>query len=819
MADRNWNPSEPTVLGLEWSGMRYIEAPLSQDVEYGHTFESNAAQTVDTALFMVVEPVVSFLTVCTPLVTVYERGEETAVGTPTTTVCAVNGGALAGAAALGGGAASITAALASPADEGYVDLPFTGSNEVTLEFATNGVFTGKRILEVKVRYVATAQNVIEGELERIQFILSTGATIGLYGHVQIERAGTTDLPIRTLSLGECNHVQAGSEVWPWTPTELDGFDNSTFDVRFLGSEITLGFNARLHYAALEVVWCEENRVAVGGLAMRQGKEVPTLGPHTVHLRTPGGTDNWSKALDTWYTVTVTSARSPGPFANTTSDNDVASPNMRQTQGPQPSTALMDGFDVWPTHAGRVAPRAATGVLSSADDDSRLCPVVFNTTAPAMTTDSDPYHYPIAAPVYSGGSTVVQEIEERSTGAGVEYEWSTIYVRKIGTITTDLTLTWTPSAGGATATAITSATIDAADEIFDGWKRILHRWTPGPVILSGAADGQLAFTTAGGDIANRYEILGAYAGGAATFLGGGLSGGPSSYGGSDTTYIQGGVAGTHQDLIVMFHAEVPTPANFSGSVVTSAISGRSSADVCQVTEFDYVSLNWDDTTVATEDFAYYEVQRKDTVNTTYETVAKITTKTTSQFFDLEARLGVASTYRVRTVRVDGAYSDWTAEETETPTTQIDSDNCGFLFFSTNEYTGYIYVWSDSYEADPTAAYQFVEADDYVLARHYGRDYTQSFHGTERGGVSFERTLLINAVDAPARHGDHDFDPLRDLAYADLPYVCVRDDLGNRWFATIIVPQATVRRPGSIELATVRVIESTDTPWPADNQFAL
>lgn len=817
MADRNWNPSETTVLGLEWSGMRYIEAVLSQDAEYGHTFESNAAQTVDTAQFMVVEPVVSYLTVCTPLITVYERGDETTVGTVTTTTCAVNGGSLVGSAALGGGAASITAALASPADGGYISLPNGGSNEVVLEFATNGVFTGKRILEVRVKYVAIATNVVENRTEALQFILSTGATIGLYGYVAMERFGATTLPVRTVSLGECNHVQSGSQVWPWTVAELNDFDTGVFDVRFLGNDIVSGFSGQLHYAALEVVWCEENRVAVGGLAMRQGKEVPTLGPHTVNLRTPAGVDNWSKALNTWYTVTLTSSKSPGPFVDAV--GSVASVNMRQTQGPQPSTALVDGFEVWPTHAGRVAPRAESGVLSSADDDSRLCPVVFNTTAPAMTSDSDPYHYVIAAPVYSGGSTVVQEIEERSAGAGVEYEWSTIYVRKIGTITSDLTLTYTPSAGGATATTITSATIDAAEEVFDGWKEILHRWTPGPTILSGGSDATLAFSTTGGDIANRYEILGVYAGGGATFLGGGLSGGPSTYGGSDTSYILGGAAGTHQDLIVRFHAEVPVLANFSGLVGTSAISGRSSADPCQVTEFDYVSLNWDDTTVATEDFAYYEVQRKDTVDTTYATVAKITTKTSSQFLDIEARIGIASTYRVRTVRVDGAYSDWTAEETETPTSQIDSDNCGFLFFSTNEYTGYTAVFSDSYDSDPTAAYQFVEADDYVLTRHYGRDYTQSFHGTERGGVSFERTLLVNAIDAPTRHGDHDFDTLRDLAYADLPYVCVRDDLGNRWFATVIVPQASVRRPGSIELATVRVVESTTTPWPADNQFVL
>lgn len=824
MASRNWNPSEPTVLGVEWSGMRQIPVALSQDAEYGYTFESNATQTVDTASFLLVDPEVSYFTVLTPLVTVYERGDETAVGVPATEVCYVNGGAVAGAASVQGGG-TVGTALASPADDEYILIPDGGANEVTLEFATNGLFTGKRILEVRVRYVAIAQAAVENVTPSLLFLLSTGATIGLRGQVAVDVFDATSLPVRTVSCGECNHVQTGTEAWPWTPTELDGFDNSTFDVRFQSP--ATGVDVELHYAALEVVWCEENRVAVGGLKMRQSKEEPTVGTHTVHLRTPGGTDNWAKAADVWYTATLCSSRSPGPFIDAIAD--IVAVTMMQTQGASPSTVLLDGFEIWDTHAGRVAARVRSGVLAAADDDTRLCPIVFNTTAPALTTDTDPYDHTFAAPVYNGGPSITQEIEERSAGTGVAYPWSSFYVRIIGTISSDLALTWTPSAGAANTTTVTAAEIADAAEIFDGWRLVTHDWDPDePVILGGGLDGTLAFSTTGGDIANRYEILGVASGGGSLLVG--LLGGAASYGGTDTAYANGGVAQSNWDLLARFHAAVPTPAGFTSTVATQTVdtsggiggTARGATSACQVTEFDYVALSWTATVVTDAEFAYYEIQRKDTRDTTYRTIAHIEDPDREGFNDVEARVGVASTYRMRVVRVDdGVASDWTSETTQTPTAGDTDTNlgCGFLMFCSNDHTAYTCVFSDSYDADPTGGFHFVEADEYVMVRHFGRDYTQSFHGTERGGVSFERTLLVNGVQDAVTWGDSDFDRLRTIAYADLPYVCVKDDLGNRWFATVQVPDATIRRPGSIELVTVKVTESTATPFPVTDQFDL
>jgi hypothetical protein len=55
-------------------------------------------------------------------------------------------------------------------------------------------------------------------------------------------------------------------------------------------------------------------------------------------------------------------------------------------------------------------------------------------------------------------------------------------------------------------------------------------------------------------------------------------------------------------------------------------------------------------------------------------------------------------------------------------------------------------------------------------------------------------------------------LRDLAWDTLPYVCVRDELGNRWFANVLVPSGTVQNKRRIYLAQIKVTETTDTAVP-------
>ena len=60
----------------------------------------------------------------------------------------------------------------------------------------------------------------------------------------------------------------------------------------------------------------------------------------------------------------------------------------------------------------------------------------------------------------------------------------------------------------------------------------------------------------------------------------------------------------------------------------------------------------------------------------------------------------------------------------------------------------------------------------------------------------------------------FKRLRDLGWASLPYVCVRDELGNRWYANVRVPDGTVRMNRTVYVAQIQVAEVTSTPFPVD-----
>jgi hypothetical protein len=97
--------------------------------------------------------------------------------------------------------------------------------------------------------------------------------------------------------------------------------------------------------------------------------------------------------------------------------------------------------------------------------------------------------------------------------------------------------------------------------------------------------------------------------------------------------------------------------------------------------------------------------------------------------------------------------------------------------------------------------------------YNRDYFVAFRPDERGGDVFTRTVLVQAA-AISPLTLSGFTQLSDMAWADLPYVCVRDEEGNRWFANVSVPGGRVQLNRSIYMSTLTITQVTDTPTPVD-----
>ena len=221
------------------------------------------------------------------------------------------------------------------------------------------------------------------------------------------------------------------------------------------------------------------------------------------------------------------------------------------------------------------------------------------------------------------------------------------------------------------------------------------------------------------------------------------------------------------------------------------------------------------------FGAYEIQRMDTVDTTWQTIMHSTSGGRVSFNDYEARVGIQSSYRIRTLDTYDFPGPWSSTVNVTlPAIGVSGGSClqngHLLIFTTNEIQdgssnlAYSSVWMDSQVVED---FGFAEAGFVQMQAMYNRDFFTAFRPNERGGERFSRTVLVQAAAiSPPSLGD--FRSLRDMAWDDVSYICVRDEDGNRWFATVLVPSGQVLRDRRLYLAPVDIVEITDTPSEVD-----
>lgn len=218
--------------------------------------------------------------------------------------------------------------------------------------------------------------------------------------------------------------------------------------------------------------------------------------------------------------------------------------------------------------------------------------------------------------------------------------------------------------------------------------------------------------------------------------------------------------------------------------------------------------------------YAEIQRMDTVDTDWQTIAKATYPYQASFKDYEARVGILSSYRIRNVDANEFPGQWSSTVSVLPPAPGVSGGCvsngHILIFTTNEVQdgssnlAYSSVWMDENVSEEFA---FPEAGFVQMQAMYDRDFFVSFRPNERGGEQFSRTVLVQAAAiSPPTLGD--FRSLRDMAWDNVSYICVRDEDGNRWFSTVLVPSGRVLRDRRLYLAPISIVEVTDTPSEVD-----
>lgn len=833
----NYNPHTPYIIGQEWVPIRQADfIPDDGLTERGYTFSLGNSTTIVSGAYYTREPSPGISRSFAEFMAVYPVGTEDQTGPIKSVVIPCNA-----ADVTGTGITTSVASLLNPSDGSVTTFEAgTGfSGRLGLGFdvpSFSQQLLGKRILDVRLLYVAGVGTVV-GKLtalsQPIVYIsrpaITNGAEITYSNGLEGDYSFSPTIGVKSISLGDLNPLwqsnvlaSAQTRVYPWRFQELVNFSPGGGSA---ADRIVLGFlpnllnsstftnfndNVLLLYAALEVVFCEEQRVLYGGSAfdpylpsnVAQGKFVQL---RTTSLAIPTGA---LAAAD--YTVTHThrdiSPAVTGPIQ----------PVMR---------ALRELYQL-PNQRGLDITRSTTLESTFTVTGSTTIPHLTLHHSAGVVTGCHAYGTQIDIPVY-GSITAVQEIEDDPVGAAKTYPQVRFYARRFGDTTQALRLI--DVATGLSSASITVAEFDALTEIVDGWKEVNLRFTTPPSFATAAGDVDWRWDSVGETAGNQWQVLGADG----PSVTGAQSIGPATYyapvGNTvaltwNSPAISGLAEDALSDAVLIFSQDPPTITGFTVGTSTQAITGIAVdcgvPSACIPTGIYCNQVSWSaQTALPVTGFGYYELQRSDTVDPdTWHTIMQATSTAVTGFCDYEARPGVLSSYRIRVCNVLDFCGAWATGSGTIPSPGV-TGPAGFgngnsvLIFTSNEQPSSNLAYRMQFEGQLVEQYAFPEATEVQLQRMYGKDFFTAFRPLERGGERFERILLVNAAAIPVPSLAN-FRGIRDLAWAQLPYVCVRDELGNRWYATIIVSDGSVRRDRTLYFTRIEVVEATDTPSPVD-----
>jgi hypothetical protein len=232
-----------------------------------------------------------------------------------------------------------------------------------------------------------------------------------------------------------------------------------------------------------------------------------------------------------------------------------------------------------------------------------------------------------------------------------------------------------------------------------------------------------------------------------------------------------------------------------STVPDAPTGLAALGTVEVCNVARVQLTWIDPGIVMDcglTFAAWELQRSDDAGVTWHTIKNITSQAVVVFADEEGVANRDASYRVRTVRSDGARSGWSNVATGMKTQSRPG-----LVFSSNVLSGRGIYCPDIVTKRPL---EFPEK--FAVVDLQGRDGHYVQRELENRGCDFKTTLLIRSGDQLCANafpcadytvsGRGVFAPLLALLREGLPYVCVCDEAGDRWFASVRSPKGDWQR---------------------------
>lgn len=755
-----WNPWNPLTVGMEWVPRVNPAKALDNDgTAWAARFVSSVAETIDQVqLYVSAVPSTARIAV-----EVFERGDEPC-GTMTTetfrpsadvsnTNPVVPTGALwrnaAGTTAAGTLFQSIDEATLDVAD--FLDAPGSAYGaELRMRFGTTAFAAGRRATQIRVKaVVASYSNQLLGFRIRNT---TTGA------EWQDEVAYGPGQATVTFTFPEINPWS----LYPWTPTDIDGFA-SVYEIAIY-HPTTNPQVSRVLQLWMEVDSVPENRVAVTSGIFVQG----ATGWGGLALKSPDGSDNWAKAAGVEYSIAarrVTDRYLPGGSASWSYFD------------------LGDGCPHVDHHVGYWLVDAQGCYVDGTEIDFPIPAFAINLirTDTDVSVDSQPYAVLGVADIVSD-SPVSQTLVPPS---GV-YGRIRSRVKRFAETTEPLTAA-IGSAG--TATTLTVDEFDALPDATGGWKLLDLELVAGATI-SGSVT--LRFSTT--------DLLGWQI----TYLDTMGSGDDATFGGTTSRVTMGGGDHVTRDLVATISTLPATPTAFTVELKSTGLT----SPLGEVTPVDYVRLTWSASTLPADLFAAYRLERWDPVGIMWRPINRLTDITKPVFHDSEPRRGIATSYRARIERADGALSQATVEVGATPT----APERPLLMLVSNENPGLNMVVVRETAQD----FSFLDAGRDQLRALFGRDGWVALREAESRFDAFATDVLV-AMDAPVsedtgvvlhKPGRSAFDQLLALSRADLSYVCVLDEMGGRWFAHLGVPNG--RRSLPLYSSGLVVTELTRVP---------
>lgn len=823
-----WNPSAPAIQGFEWNaGCDGAEALGSTISCVAQRLRSTVTESIDVIKAFgfasgANQPV---------LMEVFTAGAEVATNVVSTNyVPNSNVNASPGMSSVTCGTnyhlcLAGTSGSILPRDEEGLELTWP----------TNAV--AGRISSVAFTFRAQNDGTLEVQLVRVSD--GFAKPLGEFQATPLTPPGYPGADISVL-LGEVNPFTDQ----PWTLAEVRGFDTVAPLYRIKMVAHTSVYQIWT-LARMTVTTCDENRLA-RSLVMQGG---PSLNWFSWPATKPDGTANWSKVNGTKYTIVfrhpiggVVTSGAPSQFGVGWTDSKVTPPYGESAFAPTIAVAF-GGVSV------NIGVISAMGVAQTRGYS--VVPTIAGSGV--VSVDGMSYRGIVASPVSIFHSASIQEITV--TGGPVTINAAAVLCRPTGVDPPPgqpMSVALTNNTGGTThaSGSVTLAdwqrALDLACSKLNAngvpWKRVVVPLSP-PFALVNATQYRVqasSFAVTGAP-SNSWEV--------SYMLIDPLSTGVfASYNGNtDGGFINGAKANIDYQVQLLQQAPTVTGAaadaqmdpaggpNPSFPTDTFTICGGAPGSL----GVPYIRVTWAPTSLGAN-FGHYEVQRQETGGD-WVVIARLSNRDfqgvrqegNTEIHDYDAPLNEPVSYRVRVVGLNGTVGDWSAAVTATQVVESSGEGSwGFYTFTSNLDPTLNLLYLDVYDGpEARRRYEVLDAAQTAYDAEYQRDYWVEQRSTELRGVRFSRPLLVNAIAVPSagKRGLDRFAALRRLqtvTYSPaqaidplgqrvIPYVTVRNESGDRFYASVLVPDVEVRQPSNLYFATVTVTELTGTPTPMES----